>query len=184
MKTGLAAIDSVEDVSAFVEVMAKVVNTWQPSHNRQGEFITRHKFLRDLLAECDQKNRSEMYSALVPHLNFKALPLADYESMMRERVSALVSKGAMKVEGQAPKPIDVGGKKYAEAPASLATHALAKLHCWTCPKKKNFLAETPVAAMIDARKAGWQRMPTADGPKETCPGCVKKILASVKHHAN
>ena len=176
MKTGLAGLAGLDGgVSDFVQIIAKIVNDWETSPNRQGEWIDKHKFMRDLLAECNSEDRGAMYSAIAPHLTFKPLPLSSYEAMMTERMHRLISKGAARTEGQAPHPVEVGGQKYVEAEAALATHALVKIHCWTCTRRKNFLADTPVGAMIAARKAGWQRMPTADGPKETCPQCVKKL---------
>lgn len=177
VKLGLAGLAGLKDnVGEFVQVIAKVVNTWKSTPNRQGEWIDRHKFLRDLFAECDQAERSDMYSAIVPHLNFKALPLPTYETMMTERMENLVSKGAAKAEGKAPHPTKVGGRLYAEVSEAQATQALVKIHCWTCTRKKNFLADTPAGAMIAARKAGWQRIPTADGPKEHCSFCIIKLV--------
>lgn len=172
LKMGLSGLQANGDPSPeLIQELAAIVNNWQPSPNRHGEWIDRHKFLRDLLAECDQADRGEMYSAIVPHLKFTAKPLADYETMLAERMSNLVSKRAGRVEGRAPHPIEVGGKKYAQAPDGTATHAIATLHCQKCWKKKRFIADTPVGAMIAARDAGWKRMPD----KETCPNCVKKL---------
>jgi len=175
MKAGLAGLAELPGgVSDFVQVIAKIVNNWEPSPNRQGEWIDQHKFLRDLFAECDSADRGAMYSAIVPHLTFKPLPLASYESMMTERMNRLIAKGAAKAEGQAPQPVEVGGKKYIEASAAQATHAIAKVRC-SCGKKKVFLAGTPVGAMIAARQAGWKRI--AD--RETCPHCVKKLTTAI-----
>ena len=175
LKNGLAALAGLENgVSDFVGVIAGIVNNWQTSFNRHGEFMDRHVFLRDLLAECDPSERRNMYDVITPKLNFPVKPLIDYEAMMQHRVEMLTSKRAMRVEGPAPHPIEVGGKKYAEAPASVATHAIATLHCQRCWKKKRFVADTPVGAMIAARKAGWKRMPD----KETCPNCIKKLTES------
>ena len=173
---GLAGLQANGDPSPeLIGQLAGMVNTWQGAPNRHGEWIDRHKFLRDLLAECDKKYRSDMYEAIVPHLKFKAKPLAHYETMMTERMSNLVSKGAARVEGRAPHPIEVGAKKYADAPASLATNAIATLHCQYCWKKRRFVADTPVGALIKARDSGWKRMPD----KWTCPSCIKKIPAKV-----
>lgn len=175
LKMGLSGLQADGSPSPdLIQQLAGIVNTWQGSPNRHGEWIDRHKFLRDLLAECDQADRTEMYSAIVPHLKFTAKPLADYETMMTERMSRLISKGAARAQGRAPYPIEVGGKKYAKAPAGVATHAIATLHCQKCWRKKRFLADTPIGAMIAARKAGWKRMPD----KETCPKCVAKLMTS------
>lgn len=181
MKAGLAGLVGLKDgVADFIQVIARIVNNWQTSPNRQGEWIDQHKFLRDLFAECDEADRAAMYSAIVPRLTFKALPLSTYESMITERVDRLVSKGAARVEGQEPKPIEVGGKKYAKASADQATNAIATLHCQRCWKKKRFLGDTPVGALIAARNAGWARMPD----KWTCPICAKKLLTEKKAFVN
>jgi hypothetical protein len=175
LRMGLAGLDENGAASGeLIQQMAAIVNNWQTSPNRHGEWIDKHKFLRDLLAECDESGRSEMYSAIRPHLNFPALPLSTYETMMTERMENLISKGAARAEGPAPRPIDVGGKKYTRvASEAVATHALATLSCQRCSKQMNFLGDTPVGALIAARKAGWARMPD----KWTCPKCVKKIAA-------
>lgn len=179
LRMGLAGLHANGNPTLeLVGQLAAIVNNWQTSPNRHGEWIDRHKFLRDLLAECDKQYRNEMYEAIVPHLKFKAHPLSQYETMMTERIAGLVSKGAARTEGRAPAPIEVGGKKYTGATRDLATHALATLHCQRCFKKKRFLADTPAGAMIAARKAGWQRIFDKDTlAKETCPVCVKKIAA-------
>ena len=179
LRLGLAGLkENGDPTPELIQQIAAIVNNWQTSPNRHGEWIDKHKFLRDLLAECDQSYRSDMYGAIAPHLNFKVLPLASYESMMTERMSALISKGAARVEGRAPHPIEVGGKKYISASAAKAmgqlaekTHAIATLHCQSCDKEKRFVADTPVGALIRARKAGWARMPD----KWTCPVCVKAM---------
>lgn len=177
MKMGLAGLQEGGAASPeLIQQIAGIINSWQSTPNRQGEWIDRHKFLRDLLAECDQSERGAMYSAIIPHLNFLPLPLASYETMMTERMGKLISKGAARAEGKAPKPIEIGSKKYVQAPDWAATHAIMTLHCQRCFKKKRFLADTPAGAMIAARKAGWARFPH----KETCPNCIKKLTASGK----
>jgi hypothetical protein len=172
LRLGLAGLDETGNPTGeLVQQIAAIVNGWQTSPNRHGEWIDKHKFLRDLLAECDASGRSDMYSAIVPHLNFKALPLSTYETMMTERMESLVSKGAARVEGRAPHPVEVGGRKYGRASAGEATHGMATLHCQRCWKKKRFVSDTPLGALILARDAGWTRMPD----KWTCPKCVKKM---------
>lgn len=171
LKMGLAGLEENGAASPeLIQQIASIVNNWQATPNRHGEWIDRHKFLRDLFSECDPTVRSEMYAAITPYLSFKPLPLLSYEAMMTERVNRLTSKGAMRVEGRSPHPIEVGGKKYLKASAADATHAVATLHCQRCWKKKRFAADTPVGALIAARKAGWMRMPE----KWTCPNCIKK----------
>lgn len=172
LRMGLAGLQANGDPSPeLVGQLAGIVNNWQSTPNRHGEWIDKHKFLRDLLAECDKKDRADMYEAIRPHLTFKVLPLSSYETMMTERMSGLISKGAARAEGKAPAPIEIGGKKYADASASQATNAIATLHCQKCWRKKRFVADTPVGALIAARNAGWKRMPD----KWTCPPCVKRI---------
>jgi hypothetical protein len=176
LRMGLAGLKDNGDPSPeLIQQIAGMVNAWQGAPNRHGEWIDRHKFLRDLLAECDQADRGEMYSAITPHLSFAPYPLAQYETMMTERMSRLVSKGAARAEGRAPHPIEVGGKKYRRASAREATHVIATLLCPNCGKQKRFIGETPVGALIAARKAGWQRMPD----KWTCPICVKSMRRKV-----
>ncbi len=186
LKMGLAGLHANGDPSPeLVGQLAAVVNNWKGSPNRHGEWIDRHKFLRDLLSECDKQYRTEMYEAIVPHLRFKAKPLAEYESMMTARMEGLISLGAARAEGKAPRPIEVGRKKYAEATREFATHALATLHCQRCWRKKNFIGDTPAGAMITARKAGWQRIFDKDtAAKETCPACAKKIEKERKAFVN
>jgi hypothetical protein len=175
LRMGLAGLqEDGNPTGEMIQQIAGIVNNWQSTPNRHGEWIDRHKFLRDLFAECDASARSEMYSAITPHLSFPALPLSTYETMMTERMENLISKGAARTEGPAPKPIDVGGRKYMRvASAAVATHALATLCCQHCSKQMNFLGDTPTGALIKARDAGWKRMPD----KWTCPKCVKKIQA-------
>ncbi len=199
LRMGLAGLQVNGDPSPdLVAQLAEVVNNWQGSPNRHGEWIDRHKFLRDLLGECDEAGRGEMYSAIVPYLRFKALPLASYETMIVDRINVLTSKRAMRVEGQAPRPLLVGDRNaiakaadrrlarknrnarqqlqagdifVAESRPENATHVMATLKCYKCPKVANFLGDTPAGAMIAARKAGWVRdMAVA---KETCPACAK-----------
>jgi hypothetical protein len=176
LKMGLAGLkDNGEPSPELIQQIAAMVNNWQGSTNRHGEWINRHKFLRDLLAECDQADRSEMYSAIIPHLNFTPYPLALYEAMMIERMGRLVSKGAARTVGRAPHAIEVGGKKYRRARVAEATHCIATLLCPGCGKQKRFIGDTPVGALIAARKAGWERMPD----KWTCPICVKSAQRKV-----
>lgn len=171
VKMGLAGLQADGSASPeLIQQIAATVNNWQSTPNRHGEWIDRHKFLRDLFAECNESDRAEMYSAIVPHLTFKALPLSYYETMMTERMSNLLSKCAARVEGRAPHPIEIGGNKYRKATTAEATHAIATLHCQRCWKKRRFVADTPVGALIKARDSGWKRLPD----KWTCPNCVKK----------
>jgi hypothetical protein len=176
VKMGLAGLEENGAATPeLIQQVAYIVNRWRPSFNRHGEWIDRHNFLRDLLGECAESARQEMYSAIVPHLDFTPYPLLTYEGMMINRVEALVSHRAMRVEGPRPHPIEIAGKKYLEAKAWAATHAVATLHCQYCWRKKRFIADTPAGAMIAARKAGWKRVPD----KETCPKCIAKLPVKV-----
>src|SRR4029077_7306097 len=95
LRLGLAGLaENGNPTPELIQQIAAIVNNWQTSPNRHGEWIDKHKFLRDLLGECDASYRNAMYSAITPYLNFKALPLASYESMITERMGNLISKGA------------------------------------------------------------------------------------------
>lgn len=177
LKMGLAGLKANGDPSPeLVQQIAAIVNHWKPCANRHGEWIDRHKFLRDLFAECDEADRSEMYAAITPYLTFQALPLSYYEMMMTERMARLVSKGAARTQGRSPHPVQIGGRKYRRASKAEATHAIATLVCPGCGKQKRFLGDTPVGALIEARKAGWQRMPD----KWHCPICVKAMARKAR----
>src|SRR5260370_12921179 len=93
LKMGLAGLSANGEPSPdLIQQIAAIVNNWQPSPNRHGEWIDRHMFVRDLLAECDQDERGHMYSAIAPHFTFAPYPLARYETLMTERMAKLVSK--------------------------------------------------------------------------------------------
>lgn len=203
VKMGLAGLDPQgEPTGELIQQIAGIVNSWPGHFNRHGEWIDRDKFLRDLLSECDEDKRNEMYTALKPHLLFPVQPLAHYEAMMTDRINALVSKRAARVEGAAPRPMLVGdrdairradakrfakrqkrarqslqaGEIYvAESDAQNATHIMATLRCYQCSRSQEFLGDTPAGAMIAGRKAGWMRNMVLN--KEVCPACVKKAAA-------
>src|SRR5690242_17049418 len=166
----LAGLSESGDPSAELnQQIAAIVNAWPGAPNRHGEWIDRHKFLRDLLAECNQADRGEMYSAITPYLTFTPHSLATYETMMTERMSALVSKRAARTEGRAPHPIEIGGTKFRRARKNeAATHIVLTLLCWNCSKQARFLGETELATRISARDAGWVLV-----PKAACKVCSK-----------
>lgn len=137
----------------------------------------KHTFLRDLINECDAKDRREMYDSLTPRLRFKALPLEQYELQIAEKAGNMVSKRWMRVEGERPKPIQVGNSTFVPVPKALADAAVATVRCHRCMKLEKFVDETPAGAMIKARKAGWQREPGVNN--ECCAECAAK-LASVE----
>jgi hypothetical protein len=177
-KMGLAGLQANGDPSCdLIDQIAAIVSVWPGATNRHGEWIDKHKYLRDLLGECDGAERVAMYEAIVPRLTFKARELSHYETMLAERVGNLVSKRAMRVEGDVPKPIEIGGNRYAVAPQSLATQAVTTLKCHRCPKVEKFIADTPAGAMIAGRKAGWTREKGVN--KETCPACSVEVAETV-----
>lgn len=137
----------------------------------------RHDFLRDLINECDAKDRREMYDAIAPRLRFKALQLEQYELKIAEKAGNMISKRWMRVEGERPKPIQVGDSTFMPVPKALSDAAVASVRCHRCMKLEKFVAETPAGAMIKARQAGWIREPGIN--KECCAECTAK-LASVE----
>lgn len=148
--------------SGLIQQLADLVSNWQGD---------KHEFLQDLINECDAANRYEMYNAIAPKLRFQALPLSTYESRIAERAGELVSQRRMRVEGRRPYPVEVSGQQFEQVPESLATAAIATLRCHRCGTSARFVSNTPVAAMIAGRKAGWVRDMVMK--KEVCPECEK-----------
>ena len=134
----------------------------------------RHRFLEDLINQCDADKRTEMYGAIAPKLGFAALPLSDYEVRIRNRASELVSQRRMRVEGEAPRPIEVAGEKYEAVSEAEATACMVTVTCYKCPKKKQYISDTPAGCMIMARKDGWVRDKGVN--KEICKQCYGKRL--------
>jgi hypothetical protein len=149
------------DDPALLEQMADMISHWPGD---------KHDFLMTALNECDTaKDRKDMYEAIRPKLKFKPLSLQTYEDRIALKAGALISQRTMRVEGDAPKPIEVGERHFIETAPKMATHAIATLKCHKCSKVEKFVADTPVGAMIEGRRAGWVRDP---GPnKEMCPTC-------------
>jgi hypothetical protein len=164
MVMGLAGLEDPE----LIDQMARLVSEWPGD---------KHDFLRDLLNECDQDKRYEMYEALRPKLKFKALAFSQYEAQIALKAGAAVSRGHMRVEGPAPKSIEIGGQKLAIVPRQHSEGAVATVRCHRCPKTDQFLAATPTGAMIAARTAGWVRDKALN--KETCPECAEALAATV-----
>jgi hypothetical protein len=178
VKMGLAGLDASGAPSGdLVDQIAAIVSAWKGAYNKYGEWIDRHKYLRDLFSECDACDRQAMYDALVPRLSFKAKSLNHYETMMAERVGNMVSKRAMQVTGDAPKPIEVGGNRYAAAPVARATGVIATVVCHRCRKVEKFVEPTAVSAMTAARRAGWTREKGIN--KETCPDCSVAVAETI-----
>ncbi|MGH9505244.1 MAG: hypothetical protein ACRD20_20515 [Terriglobales bacterium] len=163
---GLSALGTPE----LVQQLANLVSNWPGD---------KHEYLRDLLNECDPQERYEAYHALKPHLSFKAKPLESYIAMIALRAGELVSQGRMRVEGNAPPPIEIGiaGHKIKVPRTPKMLYAIARVHCYLCAAEAKFDAPTPVAAMIEARKAGWVRDKGMN--KETCPKCAEEQAAEV-----
>lgn len=121
--------------------------------------IDPHDVLMDALNLCDKEMRPAMYEAIRPRLKFKALSLGTYEARIAEKAGAAVTRGHMRVEGSRPAPIQIGELETASA----------TLRCHVCEVRERFEGETPVAALTNARKAGWAKTPHMD--EETCPNC-------------
>jgi hypothetical protein len=159
---GLAPLHDPE----LIQQLANLVTNWPGD---------KHDFLRDLINECDADKRSDMYNAIVPKLGFKALALAQYEAQIALKAGEMVSQGRMRVEGVAPKPIEIGGKKLRVVGQADASGAVARVQCYACGKVERFLADTPAGAMIGARKAGWVRDKAYN--KETCADCAAQTAS-------
>jgi hypothetical protein len=158
MVMGLAQLND----PALIQQLAMLVNAWPED---------RHEYLMSLLNECEPAQRSEMYNAITPYLHFKPWSLDTYLMRNAEKAGAMISQNRLRVEGEAPKPITVGGVDYAAVPLRDATHAIATVRCHVCNKVEKFLADTPAGAMIAARKDGWQRDKSVN--KEICAICVE-----------
>lgn len=165
LREGLAGLSDPE----LIEQLANLVS------NYPGDLSAKHRFLEDLINQVDADKRYEMYHAIAPKLNFRAFTLGQYESSIRQRASELISQRRMRVEGDAPRPMEVQGKKYEEVLQSESTAALLTLTCHKCRHKSQYLAETPVTAMIAARKDGWVRDKATN--REVCPECEKERAA-------
>jgi hypothetical protein len=165
---GLARLDDPE----LIQQLAELVSNWPGD---------KHDFLRDLLNECDADKRYEMYHAIAPKLRFKPLLLTQYEDQIAEKAGAMVSQGRMRVEGSAPKPVEINGHQLHITDQAHADCGWAVVCCHVCGKREKFLGETPVDAMTKARKTGWVR--NVDLSEETCPECLpvgEPCLASSK----
>jgi hypothetical protein len=143
-----------------LQVFADLVSQWPGD---------KHDFLRDLLNECDVTNRYDMYQALAPRLKFKALSFSQYEAQIALKAGQMVSQKLMRVEGNAAPPIEINGHKVQITEADKANSGWCIVRCHVCDKIEKFLADTPVGAIIAARKAGWVRAKGID--KETCSEC-------------
>lgn len=157
MVMGLAPL---EDPNLIMQ-LAHIVSEWPGD---------KHEYLVDLLITCEPEKRYEMYNAITPHLRFKALSYPQYESQIAIRAGEMVNQGRVKVEGEAPKPIVVGGRDLAIVGQAEATEVMATVCCHFCTHIERFLGDTAVEAIVKARRGGWARDKALN--KETCPDCV------------
>lgn len=126
-----------------------------------GRAMRDHSWLQGALEECDDDKRRDMYYALKPHLPFKPWEFDAYMNRIIEKASAAATWN---------EPVQVGEEKYRRvAESSLASGAIATLLCYKCTAEESFLGDTPVDAIIKARKAGWYR--DLIRHKEVCPKC-------------
>jgi hypothetical protein len=169
MVMGLAGLNDPD----LIQQLADLVSDWPGD---------KHDYFADLLNECDPDKRYEMYESFRPKLTFRPLSFSQYEAQIALKAGAMVSQGRMRVEGQAPKAIEIGGTKLRVVPKHQATGAVATVKCHRCPKVDKFLADSPAGAMIEARKAGWTREKGVN--KETCPECSEAVAASVVRLSN
>lgn len=175
MRTGLAAIKEQGALSGeFVQVVADIVNGWRGSYDRLGEWIGQHEFVRDLLNECDAKDRGEMYNCVIPKLTFKPKSLIEYETMIAQKADRFASRRKIRVTGEREKPIEVGDKKITLAKPGEGTLGWCMLKCHQCNRLDKFLGQTPVDAMYKARNAGWRRNVVLE--QELCPECAQKPM--------
>jgi hypothetical protein len=167
---GLGKLDDPE----FLTVFANMIDQFPGD---------KHWFLQGLLNECEPAQRHDMYEGLVPRIrSFKPMPLGTYEGKIAEEAGRMVSQGRMRVEGPAPRAIEIGGHRLAIVPQKQATGAVATVRCHRCNKVEKFLADSPVGAMTKARKAGWTREKGVN--KEACAECSAATAATVVRLSN
>ena len=106
---------------------------------------------------------------MAPRLKFEAKPLSQYEANIAYRAACMVNQKRMRVEGREPNPVIIQGEKYAEVGEEESTHAVVRLKC-KCGRVSRWMADTPVGAMIKARKDGWVRDKLTN--HEKCKKCV------------
>ena len=87
----------------------------------------------------------------------------------------MVSQRKMRVEGQRPRPLTIGGKKYEVTDEVNGECCVVTLKC-KCKKATRLICDTPAGGMIQARKLGWVRNPVDN--HEMCPKCAKKKAAT------
>lgn len=130
---------------ALVEMMASMINGYPIPDERVGFFC-------DLLNECEGSKRSEMYTAMRPHLHFEVPSLFDCEAAIAAKAERMIRPRSAKHAAVEEVPITV-----------------LSLDCGGCDKKAEFRGLSTADAMSTARKAGWGRGPIAG--KEFCADC-------------
>lgn len=164
MVMGLAGLEDPQ----LITQMAYLVSSWPGD---------KHDFLRDLLNECEPEQRYEMFHAIAPKLSFKTLSFSWYEAQIGLRAAEMVSQGRLLVTGDAPKPTEIGGQKVDISSLKDANCGWAILRCHWCGKQGEYLADTPIGAMVAARKAGWVQVQGVGEVKQACPLCIARDLA-------
>lgn len=120
-----------------------------------------HSWLQGALEECDDDKRRNMYDALKPYLPFKPWAFDTYMNRIVDKANRAATWN---------QPVEVGEAKYRRvASSALASGAIATLICYKCTGTETFLGDTPVDAIIKARKAGWFR--DVIRQKEVCSKC-------------
>lgn len=118
----------------LVQVMADIVN----GYPIPGERI---EFFCEMLNECEGVRRREMYEALRPRLAFEVPSLDACEARIAARAERMIRPNGL--------PVPTKDGKLPER--------TIEIECGGCGKKEQFMGETPVDAMLQARKAGWGR---------------------------
>lgn len=141
----------------------------------------KHWFFRGLLNECEAHRRREMYEAIVPHFTrFQPKSLETYLMEITEEASRMVSHRVMRVEGRRPDAIEVNGERFIEAGGTEGSHTVVVMRCIKCQRRKLFVDETNVDAIMKARQAGWVYVPVQD--VNICPKCPTSLRPRKKVH--
>lgn len=133
-----------------------------------------HDHFRSMLTACEPEQRSAMYRALAPNLNFEARPLDVYIS----------EAGAVAEAKQLP-TLGEGGKLLPfktptiESDEFIANEAIkreaAKHHlrvtCAKCTREETFSGIRKIDAIKKLRDAGWTYNEATGTGREICPKC-------------
>ena len=156
MTMGLAGLQDPN----LIELLAHLVSTYPGD---------KHLFFEDLINQVDADKRAEMYHAMAPRLLFKAEPLSHYEANIAYRAACMVNQKRMRVEGKSRMPTIIAGQKFEMVGEADATAAVVTVKC-KCRRTAKFVGNTPVQAMVKARKDGWVRDKATN--HEMCKVCV------------